>query len=92
MIDKEDLRGIQGIVHRFEHLKQNVARIDFGDNHTYKSTKSHKFDHSIWITLTLKTTYLWENARSYVWKHLGQNEWKTSDGTRVTMNRIHMKT
>ena len=91
-LSSKDLRGVIGIIHRYEHLKLNVKNVDFGDYRTYRSSTNDRYDHSLWVILTVSTIKLWENARSYIWKHLGQNEWKIGDGTQLTMNRIHVKT
>ena len=92
VLGKEDFKSIEGIIYRYDHLKQNIAHIEYMDYRTYRSKMANKFDHSIWITLTVKTKFLWENGRSYVWKHLGQNEWKKADGSKLTMNGNHAKT
>ena len=91
-LSSEDLRGVKGIIHRYEHLKLNVKNVDFGDYRTYRSSTNDRYDHSLWVILTVNTIKLWENARSYIWKHLGRNEWKIGDETQLTMNRIHVKT
>lgn len=66
--------------------------MDFGECKSFKSNRKNMFDHSIWVILSVDTTYLWEISRLYVWRRMGQHEWKTTDGSQVTINRIHVKT
>ena len=82
---------VKGIVHRNDHMKKNVKSIKFAEYRTFRSRQENLFDHSLWIRLLVDTSQLWENGRSYIWKHLGQQEWKLGDGTVVTANRIHVK-
>ena len=91
-LNKSDLRSVEGIIFRYNHLRQNVKHIDFGEYRTYRSNIAEHYDHSIWVNLMVSTAFLWENARSYIWKHMGQHEWRLDDGTKMTMNRIHVKT
>ena len=90
-LSQNHLQTIQGIIFRSDHLRRNVKHIEFGENRTYRSDHENSFDHQIWIRLQVDSSNLWENARSYIWKHLGQQEWKLGDGTIVTANRIHVK-
>ena len=77
-------------MHRNDHLRKNVKNIEIGECRTFKGSSGNSFDHDIWIKLKVDSSQLWESARSYIWKHLGQ-EWKLGDGTSVTANRIHVK-
>ena len=81
---QEHLQTIQEIVHRNDHLRKNVQNIEIRES-------EHCYDHDIWIKLKVDSSHLWESARTYIWKHLGQQEWKLGDGTTVTANRIHVK-
>ena len=62
------------------------------ENMCYSSkTRTQNFKHTLEIKFFVKTKKLWENARSYIWRHFGQHEWENKDGTKLTVNRINMK-
>ena len=50
-----------------------------------------RFKHIVQFRIYLKTVNLWENARSYLWKHLGRDRWDRSNGTIISVHRIHQK-
>ena len=89
-LNVQDLNGIEGILTRYDHLKQNIVKIDFG--HYSTSRTDDGFCHRLDVKLLVDVTRLWEHARPYIWKFLGQQEWRLSDGTLITFNRIHVKT
>ena len=88
-LDRQDLKGIEGLLTRFDHLKQNIVNIDFGNYSTSRSENS--FCHRLDVKLLVDVSRLWEHARPYIWKFFGQQEWKLSDGTLITFSRIHAK-
>ena len=88
---QKDLDTIKGIIFRHDHLKQNIRNVEFGNYTTRKSSDENLFHHRLDMKLCVDTSNLWEGARKYVWKFLGQHEWKVDGGTMLTVNRIHMK-
>ena len=87
----KDYQFVESIVSRYDHLKQNIQKIEFGACRTYVDKEKNAFNHSLAIKLFVDSSQLWQGARSYVWKFLGQDEWKKNDGTVLTVNRIHVK-
>ena len=92
-LSDKDFRCLEGIYHKQDHLKRNLRNVEFGKCNTYRSNcgNGQLFDHIVDVKFEVDPSRLWENARSYTWKHLGQYEWKLADGTLVTFNRIHVK-
>ena len=43
------------------------------------------------VSVEVDTSPLWDNARAYVWKFIGQDEWTFKDGMNVSVSRIHVK-
>ena len=87
-----DMKIFEGILFRHDHLRRNIKKIEYG----HYTTREHSnddglFKHAIDMKIVVDTTRLWETARSYMWKHIGQDEWKLVNGTMVTVNRIHSK-
>ena len=85
----QDVKRVEEILTRYDHLRRNIVKIDFGQ---YSTTRNEDgFCHKLDLKLIVDTSRLWENARPYVWKFLGQQEWKYADGSLTTFNRIHVK-
>ena len=49
------------------------------------------FCHDLSVQVLVDSSGLWEGARKYIWKFMGQDEWTLADGTIVNVNRIHVK-
>ena len=90
-LSSNDLKALEGIYYRSDHLRRNFRSVECGSYRSHRSESEGLLDHVLDIKFTVDTSRLWENARSYTWKHLGQYEWKLNDGTIVTFNRIHVK-
>ena len=88
-LSAQDLKRVEGILTRHDHLRRNIVKIDFGQYHTNRSDDG--FCHKLDLKLKVDTSGLWENARPYIWKFFGQEEWKYADGMLITFNRIHVK-
>ena len=89
-LSKSDLKSLEGLIFRQNHMKENILKLEYGEYFSKKS-RNQSFSHTIEIKLLVSTKKLWENARSYIWRHFGQSEWENKDGTKLTVNRIHMK-
>ena len=66
LLNKADLRSVEGIIFRYDHLRKNVKHVDFGEYRTYRSNLAEHYDHSIWVNLMVSTAFLWKNARSCI--------------------------
>ena len=90
-LDNEELESLQRFIASKEHLVRNVANLEF----KYLSSRefrSNKFKHTIEVKIHVKTENLWEGARNYIWKHLGdENTWSRGNGSRITLVRRHQK-
>ena len=80
---------MEGIFNRLDHLRKNIVKLEFG---TYSTRSGNNvFCHDLHVKVSVDTSSLWDSARKYVWKFLGQDEWTLGDGTIVSVNRIHVK-
>ena len=88
--EKCDWQEIYNLVVKEHHMRNNI--VDIKMNHeSSRKFRSNLFTHTVSMILTAKTVALWESPRQYVWKHLGQNEWKKKNGTAIKFVRIHLK-
>ena len=90
-LSSKELTSVEGILFRLDHMKQNLKSKEFGRYITRRSDDGVNFTHTLDLKLFVATERLWETARSYIWRHMGQYTWTLHDGTQVTMNRIHVK-
>ena len=73
----QDIKRVEEILTCYDHLRRNILKIDFVQ---YSTTRNEDgFCHKLDLKLIVDTSGLWENARPYVWKFLGQQEWKYAD-------------
>ena len=81
-ISQDDINSLQNYIYSEEHLKRNIKKIEFEKLSRWEvSTK-----------LFVLTNNLWEGPRAYLWKHLGgQNLWDRSNGTKIKLEKIHVK-
>ena len=81
-LSQDDIISLEKYIYSEEHLKRNITNVEF-DQVGHWEVQARLF--------VLKDN-LWEGARSYVWKHLGgQNCWERSNGTKIKLERIHVK-
>ena len=76
---------------RSKHLSRNITSVNIGSVQSYQLGRG-KFEHVLQIMIHVNTANLWENARSYIFHHLGRDIWNLRDGTEVKLKRIHQKT
>jgi hypothetical protein len=81
-LGQDDIISLQKYIHSEEHLQRNISKVELQQISRWEvSTK-----------LFVLTNNLWEGPRSYVWKHLGgQNFWDRSNGTKIKLVKIHVK-
>ena len=87
----EHFKSVESIVMRLDHLRKNIKKIELGSYRTYKGKDEEYFDHDVGYKFWVDESNLWQNTRAYIWKHLGQSEWKLPDGSEVSFSRIHVK-
>ena len=88
-VTQADANNLQNLIFREKHLQQNILRLEFGRQQS--DVRNNRFKHTLELRLFVSTQNLWEGPRSYIWKHMGQNEWSKENGSRVVFNRIHVK-
>ena len=89
-ITETDVKALENLILRETHLKPNIARLEIGENIS-RGFRNKRFKHTVQFLISVKTEKLWDSPRQYIWKHLGQLEWKKEDGTGVKFSRIHVK-
>ena len=85
------LNALLSIIRSKEHLSRNITSVNIGSVQSYQLGRG-KFEHVLQIMIHVNTANLWENARSYIFHHLGRDIWNLRDGTEVKLKRIHQKT
>ena len=88
--NNEIYKAIWGIIDSKEHILKNVGKIRVV-NVKSCAVQNSSYRHELQITFTVNSSRLWDSPRGYLWKHLGNSEWKLPDGSRVTFVRIHQK-
>ena len=89
--NNEIYKAIWGIIDSKEHILKNVGKIGVV-NVKSCAVQNSSYRHELQITFTVNSSRLWDSPRGYfLWKHLGNSEWKLPDGSRVTFVRIHQK-
>ena len=89
-VTKTDICSLENLIFRENHLKDNIARTQIG-GYDSRSFRNGRFKHTIEFLIFVKAWKLWDSPKQYIWKHLGQLEWKKDSGTRVNFTRIHVK-
>ena len=90
IMSQSEFNNLEKLIFRENHLKANIVKFEHGENFT-REMRKNCFKHTIELRIHVSTKNLWEGARSYVWKHFGQNEWSKRNGSSVVFNRIHVK-
>ena len=78
------------IIDSKDHLQRNIEDFKFGNISTW-GFGSQNYKHQIQVIIQVKTAYLWESPKGYLWRHLGTSSWTLQDGTDVSLFRIHQK-
>ena len=74
------LDALENIVNaKKDYSKRNVVDIELSRFRTMKSQNS-LFTHELPVIFKVNAAYLWETARSYLFKHLGSSQWTIQDG------------
>ena len=89
-VTKSQMDTLSKIIDSKDHLQRNILDFKFSNISTWEMG-NRKFKHQIQVVLEVNTVQLWENARSYLWRHLGTSSWSLQDGTEISLVRIHQK-
>ena len=90
-LDNEELESLYRFVTSKDHLVKNIENIEF-NYLSSRQFRSNKFKHTIQVSIKVKTASLWEGPRSYIWRHLGNdNTWARGNGSRFNLVKIHQK-
>ena len=88
-LTNDDVQAIIKILTSKDHLANNIANIEYA----YLSSREFRknFKHTVGLAISVRTSNLWEGARSYIWKHIGRDTWTLRNGAEVNIVRIHQK-
>ena len=89
MLLQEDMDSLQKFIFSEDHLVRNIFNVESQPLTSLELRSS--FKHTIELRINVKCSNLWEPARSYVMKHLGRADYKRSNGTRIHLEKIHVK-
>ena len=90
-LSQDDLDSLYRFTTSKDHLKNNIASINYDRIYSHGADNAGTFEHSIQFRISVKRQNLWEGARSYIWKHLGTDVWERGNGTKIKLSRIHQK-
>ena len=85
-----DYKEIYDLVTKEHHMRPNIANVNI-DHKSTRKFRSNLYTHTLSFMLTVKAAALWDSPRQYIWKHLGQNDWKKKNGTSINFVKIHVK-
>ena len=89
-LQQEELESFSRCVKGIDHLTRNIAGISV-EGHSTRQYLNNRFEHAVQIVIRVKTDKLWECATNYLWKHLGRDKWDRSNGSTISLIRIHQK-
>ena len=90
-IAQDDLDSVARFITSKDHLMKNIDSIKYGRILNHRRYDNGTFEHSVQVRMAVRRKNLWEGARSYLWKHLANDLWERSNGTSITLTRIHVK-
>ena len=68
---EKDFKRLESIVYQYEHLKQNIRKIEFEQYRTGSNYDQTFFHHTLPVKLFVDSSRLWENPRSLCMEILG---------------------
>ena len=89
-IMNEELESLKKINKHEGHLVNNIDQVYFEPLSTIE-LRNRLFKHTCQVIINVKNGNLWETPRSYLWKHIGQDNWASGNGTEISIIRIHQK-
>ena len=87
---QDDLNHLRKLFSSDNHLRNNIAQVEL-KHLSSRRFRSNLFTHTVSVLLSVKTSGLWDSPRQYIWKHLGQNDYIKTNGTKMKLTRIHVK-
>ena len=90
-VTENEIGALSSVLRSKDHLCRNIKYIDNRNIRTTYLGNPGKYEHSLQVEVDVDTTNLWENARSYLYHHLGKDSWTLGDGTNICLIRIHQK-
>ena len=89
-LSREEIKSLEAVLLSKNHLKENILKLEEGQE-TNRRNKQGLFKHTLELRILVNTEKLWESARTYIWRNLGQNEWRKPNGAKLSLVRIHVK-
>ena len=89
-LTQDELESLGRFTTSLEHLQRNIRNIVV-DRHSSHGVYDGRFTHTANIRIFVRGENLWQSARSYLWKYLGQDSWERGNGTVISLKRIHQK-
>ena len=90
-IAQDDLDSVARFITSKDHLVKNIDSIQYDRISNHGMDNNGTYEHSVQVRVAVRRKNLWEGARSYLWKHLAHDLWERSNGTTITLTRIHVK-
>ena len=89
-LTKEEIDSLEAVLLSKNHLKENILKLKEGQEKN-RRIKQGLFKRTLKLNILVNTETLWEIARTYIWRNLGQNEWRKPNGAKLSIVRIHVK-
>ena len=89
-LTNDEIESVIRFLTNSDHLKRNIRNIEY-DYLSSREFRNNKFKHTVGLKIEVKTENLWEGARSYLWKHVGQDVWSRGNGSAISVVKIHQK-
>ena len=89
-LTNDDFDSLKKVLLEANHMKENILKIE-NQHQTNRKFRGNLFKHTLELKMTVKSAKLWESPKQYIWRNLGQKLWNKSDGTELSLVRIHMK-
>ena len=89
-LTQDEMESLGRYVTNLEHLQRNIRNIVIDRFSTY-GLSDGKFVHTANFRIFVKGENLWQSARSYLWKYLGQDSWERGNDPNISLKRIHQK-
>ena len=86
---EEEMNAMRKIIFGKEHLAKNIIDLKI----KYLSTRElrRKFKHTAEVIIQVNTANLLDRPRNHIWKHIGNNAWRSKNGTEIQFVKIHQK-
>ena len=90
-LDQEEIESVYRFVTSNDHLVKNISNVEI-NYLSSRHLRNSKYKYTIEVKIKVKTANLWEGPRSYIWRHLGnENTWARGNGTKINLVSIHQK-